>query len=71
MAEIESTSTETETVDAQAVAEAEAGVASHIVPADEPHVEPQELFGGGEVAEPADADQDETYEPLGAINAHP
>ncbi|MFF2041316.1 hypothetical protein ACFVVX_12870 [Kitasatospora sp. NPDC058170] len=86
MAENESTSTATPSVepagteaataakpaDAEVVAAAAAGVAGHIVPADEQHVDPQELFGG-EVVEPEHAEEKagETFEPLGAINSRP
>ncbi|MFD0276552.1 hypothetical protein ACFVHB_21970 [Kitasatospora sp. NPDC127111] len=58
--------------DTQVVNEAAAGVADHIVPADEQHIEPQELMGG-EVAEPEHADEasDKPYEPFGVINSRP
>ncbi|MFF1904772.1 hypothetical protein [Kitasatospora sp. NPDC058218] len=60
------------TADAQVVDEAAANVAGHIVPADEAHVDPQELMGG-EVAEPEHTDEksDKPYEPFGVINSRP
>ncbi|MFB6893893.1 hypothetical protein ACFCX4_31785 [Kitasatospora sp. NPDC056327] len=55
----------------EAVAAAAAGIAEHVVPADEKHEEPQELFGG-EVDEPEHAEGEPGGTvPLGAINAHP
>lgn len=58
--------------DAAAVADAAANVAGYIVPADEKHVDPQELMGGDAV-EPAAAENADgkPYEPLGAINSRP
>ncbi|MFJ9610246.1 hypothetical protein ACIRS1_28280 [Kitasatospora sp. NPDC101176] len=56
----------------EAVAGAAAAVAAHVVPSDEKHVDPQELFGG-DVVEPehADGKPGEPFEPLGAINSRP
>ncbi|MFJ9947798.1 hypothetical protein [Kitasatospora sp. NPDC091207] len=82
MAENEPTSTATPsaapettspvTADTQVVDEAAANVAGHIVPAEEAHVDPQELMGG-EVAEPEHADEksEKPYEPFGVINSRP
>ncbi|MGV9265167.1 hypothetical protein ACWDRR_10940 [Kitasatospora sp. NPDC003701] len=59
------------TADAQVVDEAAANVAGHVVPADEAHVDPQELMGG-EVAEPEHEEKsDKPYEPFGVINSRP
>lgn len=55
-----------------AVADAASNVAGYIVPADEQHVDPQELMGGGEVEEPQhpQGKPGETV-PLGVINSRP
>ncbi|MEU6233411.1 hypothetical protein [Kitasatospora sp. NPDC047058] len=58
--------------DTQVVNEAAAGVVGHIVPAEEQHIDPQELMGGDAVEpEHADEKSDKPYEPLGAINSRP
>ncbi|MER7754611.1 hypothetical protein [Kitasatospora sp. NPDC097643] len=57
--------------DTKVVADGASTVAGYIVPADEKHQDPQELFGG-EVTEPEHAeDKPGETVPLGAINAHP